>query len=86
MAEQDWTIDLRAKLNPETGRVEVSLLSEEEPKDIEAALGPLLKFRGTDGAALEGLLVETSKIDPASMPASARLRAMWEKTTCDIIK
>lgn len=86
MPEQDWTIDFRARLNPETGRIEISVLSEEEPKDLEAALGPLLRFKGVDGAALEGLSVQTSKIDPASMPATARLRLMWEKTTCDIIK
>lgn len=80
MTEQDLAIDLRARLNPKTGRIEISVLSETEPKDVDALLGALIRFRGAvDGGALENLSVSTPKTDTGSMPG-------WEKATCDIIK
>jgi hypothetical protein len=84
--QDDLIVDLRLQLNRDTGRLEISVISESEPNSAMAALDSFFRTRaGGEQNAFKGLEVQSAKTDPESMNSGAR-RPMWTRTTCDIIK
>lgn len=86
MNDKDTAIDLRVRLNPSTNRLEISLLSENVDNATLESLANIFRSRNDDSTLLNELVIETAKTDPTSMQEGNRLRPMWEKVTCDIIK
>lgn len=85
MEKEDVVVDLRLRLDRATGKLEVSILSESEEDASSVALSSLLRMHVPDQKPLQDVAVKSAKSDPNSKKG-ARLRPMWTKTTCDIIK
>lgn len=84
MDNDDVVVDLRLRLDRASGKVEVAILSESE-QDANVALQSLFRMQPTDQPLLQEVTVKSAKMDPKSKKGS-RMRPMWTKTTCDIIK
>jgi len=82
MDNDEVVVDLRLRLDRASGRLEVSILSESEQDAANVALSSFFRMNVNP---LRDVAVKTAKIDPNSKKG-ARLRPMWDKTTCDIIK
>lgn len=89
MEKDEVVVDLRLRLDRKSGKLEVAILAETEEDAADIALSGLFRMQE---AALEArkkplakVSVKTAKTDPNAKDG-ARLRPMWTKTTCDIIK
>lgn len=87
MTQDDVVVDLRLRIDRTSGKVEISVLSESEQDAANVAITNFFRIHSdTAQDVLKDVTVKSAKTDPKSMKASSRLRPMWEKTTCDIIK
>lgn len=85
MNNDNIVVDLRLSLNRKNGRIEVSILSESEHEAANVALSSFFRMRENSQRPLQEMAVKSAKTDP-NLKSGARLRPMWTKTTCDIIK
>jgi hypothetical protein len=85
MDSDEVVVDLRLRLDRKSGRVEVSILSENEQDAANVALSSLLRMHEAGKKPLGKVAIKSAKTDPNAKDG-ARLRPMWTKTTCDIIK